>query len=132
MSVLITTSPDESPETIKRLLAANLFEVFGQRDAAARSSIIAEIYHKDIFWNEPDRVIRGWEPLGTRAGEILEEAPGFQFTTDGVPIVTQNLGILSWKFGPSSAPDLVKGTDVIVVEEGKIKVLWTAVTKIPG
>jgi SnoaL-like domain len=131
MSVAISRSPAEDPETVKRLLNANLFKVFGERDTTARYSTIGETYHKDVLWHEPDRLVHGWEAMSKRAGEILAEAPGFQFITDGEPIVTQNLGILSWKFGPDADPELVKGTDVILVEDGKIKVLWTAVTKVP-
>lgn len=131
MSVAITRSPSENPEIIKRLLDDNLFKVFGQRDTVARTATIAETYHKHVLWHEPDRVVHGWDAMDKRAGELLAEAPGFQFSTDGESIVTQNLGILSWKFGPAADPGLVKGTDVILVDEGKIKVLWTAVTKIP-
>jgi hypothetical protein len=66
-------------------------------------------------------VIGGWEALDVRAEEGLGGAPGLQFTTEGEAIVTQNLGILNWNFGSSSAPDLVKGADVIEIEGGKIK-----------
>jgi len=54
------------------------------------------------------------------------------FKPDGAEIVTQNLGTLSWVFGPPGQPDLVKGTDFILVEGGKVKALWTALTKVPG
>lgn len=132
MSISISNSPNEDPEVIKRLLKANLFDVFGQRDTAARSTTVSATYHNDVVWYEPDRVVQGLKDLDARAGEILDGAPGFSFITDGQAIVTQNIGVLSWKFGPSTDPELVKGTDVILVEGGKIKALWTAVTKLPG
>jgi hypothetical protein len=131
MSISITRSPMEDLDIIRRLLNANLFDVFGQRDPAARTAAIAKIHQADVVWYEPDRVLSGNEAIDIRAGEILAEAPGCQFSVDGEAVVTQNLGVLNWNFGPPADPDMVKGTDIIVVEGGKIKVLWTAVTKIP-
>jgi hypothetical protein len=131
MSVSITRSPAEDAETIRQLLVANLFQVFGERDETLRTKAVASTYHEGVLWHEPDRIINGLEELDRRAGEILAETPGFKFSTDGEAIISQNMGIQSWNFGPEADPALVKGTDVIVVEGGKIKVLWTAVTKTP-
>ncbi|RDW58907.1 hypothetical protein BP6252_13383 [Coleophoma cylindrospora] len=131
MSTLITRSPTENRETIKDLLIANLFEVFGQRDRTVRYTTIGRIYHRNIVWYEPDRVIHDWEAIDKRAGEILAEAPGFQFSIEGEPIITQNLGVVNWNFGPNEDSELVKGTDIVLVEGGKIKALWTAMTKTP-
>lgn len=131
MSITLTRSPSEDPETIRRLLHANLFLVFAERSVAARTAAIADIYHDEILWHEPDRLVHGKEDLNTRAGDILADAPGFEFTVDGDYVVSQNMGILRWNFGPNTQRDLVKGTDVILVEGGKVKVLWTAVTKAP-
>jgi len=42
------------------------------------------------------------------------------------------MGTLKWWFGPPEKPDLVQGIDVIIVEGGKIKFLWTALEKVPA
>ncbi|KAH8883239.1 hypothetical protein GQ53DRAFT_753126 [Thozetella sp. PMI_491] len=131
MSIAISSAPAEDPDTVRRLLTANLFDIFDQHDAAARSASIARIHHDDIVWYEPDRVLHGGEAMHKRAGELLAEAPDFRFSVDGEAIVTQNLGVLNWNFGPPTDPSLVKGTDIILVEGGKVKALWTAVTKTP-
>lgn len=132
MSVSVTTSPSETADVVKAALHANLFSVFDERDETARVKAVKETYDEDIIWYEPDRVIKGHDALSARAAEIQNEAPGFKFQADGDMVITQNMGMLHWKFGPDETPDLVQGADVIIVEGGKVKLLWTAVTKAPG
>ena len=131
MSVNVTTNPTESADAVKAALHANLFSVFDERDEKARMKAVKETYAEDITWYEPDRVIKGHDALSARAAEIQNEAPGFKFQADGDMVATQNMGMLHWKFGPENTPDLVHGIDVVIVEGGKVKLLWTAVTKVP-
>ncbi len=132
MSTSISTAPSEDPAVVQALLLANLLSVFGERDESARKAAIDNTYADDVVWYEPDRVIHGRHDLNERAAELLVQSPGFVFQPDGDLIVTQNLGILHWKFGPEGVPDLVKGVDAILVQDGKVKALWTGVTKVPG
>jgi hypothetical protein len=131
MSYTLSTTPSEDPERIRTLLHANLLLVFNERNEATRKAAIATTYVEDIIWHEPDRVNIGYDAMNQRAEEILTEAPGFGFQMDSEMVVSQNVGVLNWKFGPKGTPDLIKGIDVIVVEGGKVKALWTAVTKVP-
>ncbi|KAL3421895.1 NTF2-like domain protein [Phlyctema vagabunda] len=132
MSLTIPTSQSERPELIRQLLKANLLSVFDERDDISRKVAIENTYAEDIIWYEPERLNQGQDTLDRRAAELLEESPGFRFQPDGEMVVTQNLGVLHWKFGPVSDPGLLKGVDVILVVGGKIKALWTALTKVPG
>ena len=132
MSFTVSTSPSEDAQTIRNLLQANLLAVFNERDATARLAAIKTTYTDDIVWYEDDRVNVGHAVLDARAAELLAESPEFVFQPDGSEVVARNLGVLNWQFGPTGTPDLIKGTDVILVEGGKVKALWTAVTKVPG
>jgi hypothetical protein len=42
------------------------------------------------------------------------------------------MGVLRWYYRPEDKPDMVRGTDVIIVEGGKVKVLWTSIDNAPG
>lgn len=133
MSFTVSSTPNEDPATIRALLHANLLSVFNERDEASRKAAVQSTYAEDIVWYESDiNVIVGHDTLNKRAEELLAESPGFAFKPEGEMIVSQNLGILSWMFGPPEEPDLAKGTDVIIVQDGKVKALWTAVTKSPA
>jgi hypothetical protein len=70
--------------------------------------------------------------LNARASELQTQSPGFKFCADGIMSVSQNMGILRWYYGPEDKPDIVRGTDVIIVEGGKVKALWTAIDNALG
>lgn len=128
----ISSSPDESQATIRALSQANLLSVFNERDETARKACIQSIYGEDIVWYEADNDVRtGYAALNRRVGELLGENPAFAFRLQGDTVVAQNLGIQNWSFGPPVEPDLIKGTDVIIVQDGRVRALWTAVTKGP-
>jgi hypothetical protein len=132
MSLKISTTPSEEESTIRALLSANLFRVFDERDASKRAMAIQDTYAEDITWYEPDRIIQGRAALDARASELQTQSPGFKFRADGIMSVSKNMGVLRWYYGLEDKPDTVRGTDVIIVEGGKIKVLWTSIDNALG
>ena len=132
MSLKISTAPSEEESTIRELLSANLFRVFDERDASKRAMAVQDTYAEDIIWYEPDAIIQGRAALNARASELQAQSPGFKFRADGIMSVTQNIGVLRWHYGPEDKPDMVQGTDIIIVEGGKVNALWTSIDKAPG
>jgi hypothetical protein len=131
MSLKISTTPSEEESTIRALLSANLFGVFDERDASKRATAVDDTYAEDIIWYEPNGVIQGRAALNARASELQTQSPGFKFRADGIMSVSQNIGVLRWYFGPEDKPDMIRGTDVIIVEGGKVKALWTTFDNAP-
>jgi hypothetical protein len=131
MSLKISTTPSEEESTIRALLSANLLGVFDERDASKRATAVDDTYAEDIIWYEPDGVIQGRAALNARAFELQTRSPGFKFRADGIMSVSQNMGALRWYFGPEDKPDMIRGTDVIIVEGGKVKALWTTIDNAP-
>lgn len=149
LTISISTVSAEAASTVRALLQANLFAVFNERDASKRLAATASTYHADLVWYEglpppapssaPAATLHGRDALARRAEELLAEAgPDWVFTADGEAAVAQNLGVLAWRFGPPRGEEgedagvEVKGVDVIVVEDGLVKALWTAIVKVPG
>ena len=131
MALKISTTPFEDESTIRALLSANLFSVFDERDASKRATAVQDTYAEDIIWYEVDNITQGRVALNARASELQTQSPGFKFHADGIMSVSQNIGVLRWYYGPEDKPDLVRGTDVIIVEDGKIKALWTTIDNAP-
>ncbi|KAK9366679.1 hypothetical protein V1509DRAFT_629284 [Lipomyces kononenkoae] len=131
MSLNISTNPSEDESTIRSLLPANLFSVFDERDASKRSTAVQKTYTEDLVWYESDNIIHGRAALNARASELHTQSPGFNFHADDIMSVSQNVGVLRWYYGPEDKPDMIRGTDVIIVEGGKIKALWTTIDNAP-
>lgn len=107
------------------LARKNLLSVFGERDAQARAAAIREVYAEDVTFADPEEVIVGWDELDRKVQRLLDEAPGFVFAPVGEVRTVQNLTLLSWQLGPAGEAPVVRGTDVSIVEDGRIKHLYT-------
>lgn len=55
---------------------------------------------------------------------LLDKYPGWVFKAAGPVSVNHNLGVLPWNFGPEGKEPLVRGTDIAVIEGGKMKTLY--------
>lgn len=107
------------------LARRNLFEVFGERDPAARARAGDEIYATDVAFHDPDGTVRGPAAVVAKAGALLDGAPGFVFTLHRVRESPAGLSVLDWRFGPADGDPVVTGTDVVQVTDGRISTLHT-------
>jgi SnoaL-like domain len=115
--------------TVQELLAANLFDVFGSRDPAARAAVAADVYAEDVAFTDPESSRTGLDALLAAAAGLIDPAPpDFAFTADGPVYVGDGTGALAWAFGPAGAP-VARGVDVITVRDGRIATLLTLLSK---
>ena len=49
--------------TTAELLTANLHDVFGNRDSAARRAAIERTYAPDVVFTDPEGSVTGWDAL---------------------------------------------------------------------
>ena len=111
--------------TTAELLAANLHQVFGNRDAASRRAAIEATYTDDVEFADPEGVEIGLDALEKKAASLIDGAPtDFVFEEDGLAYTGPDAGALAWTFGPSGAP-VARGIDLITVRDGKISTLRT-------
>ena len=106
------------------VLQANLTRVFGERDAARRVKAIAEIYADDATLYEPDRSVTGHAAINQAVEALLSRLPPhFVFTSIGLAVGHHGMARLRWQAGPPSGPIAVTGTDVALIESGRIQTL---------
>src|ERR1700754_4161870 len=111
--------------SVRALRRRNLEEVFNERDPVRRAAAIREVYAADPVFYEQDNVVEGREALGARVQALLDDAPGFAFSTDGEGTENHNMGRLTWHLGPPGAPPVVTGTDIAITGDGAIQALYT-------
>ncbi|MFJ3776737.1 nuclear transport factor 2 family protein [Streptomyces sp. NPDC090075] len=111
--------------SVTDLLAANLHEVFGNRDPGSRRAAIERTYTEDVVFTDPEGVSTGWDALEDKARTLLDKVPAnFGFTEDSRHYAGPHDGALAWAFGPEGEP-AVRGIDIITVRDGRIATLLT-------
>ncbi|MFJ9348402.1 nuclear transport factor 2 family protein [Streptomyces sp. NPDC101237] len=114
--------------TVTELLAANLNDVFGNRDPESRRAAIERIYTEDVVFTDPEGVSTGWDALEDKARALLDKVPSdFAFTEDGRRYAGPHDGALAWAFGPAGEP-AARGIDIVTVRDGRIATLLTMFT----
>ncbi|GAA1998258.1 nuclear transport factor 2 family protein [Microbacterium pumilum] len=101
--------------TVSELLASNLHDVFGNRDALTRRAAIEWVYAEDVVFTDPDGTVHGRAALEDKAAALLAGVPSdFVFAEDGERYAATDIGALAWAFGPAGAP-VARGIDVVTV-----------------
>lgn len=111
--------------TVAELMQAHLSKVFNERDDERRRTAISAIYTADVSFADPEEVVTGHEDLNAKARRLLAEAPTFTFSATGPTLVNHDLGYLPWGFGPAGEQPVVRGIDIVLVQDGLIKNLYT-------
>ncbi len=104
-----------------RLMKANLFTVFSERDEQRRRQAIRELYAEDAELHEPHASARGQAAISDAIGRLLAKLPGdLIFTAEGPAIGHNGVARLNWRSTAASDPDAVTGTDVAQFAGGRI------------
>jgi hypothetical protein len=111
-------------DTIENLLTRNLLEVFGERDAVKRGSVIAALWAQDGVFADPYGRYVGYAALNDAVSQLHAKFPGFVFTPIGTPQAFYDVGRLAWGHGPAGEPPKVTGLDVATVRDGRIVALY--------
>lgn len=109
---------------IPSLLLRNLHDVFEEADSQRRRQAIAEIFHPDAIFHDPNGTYRGHGQIDAIAGSLRAQHPDFRYRPLAAPEVSGDGGRVSWVSGlPGQAPAYA-GTDFILVRDGKIAALY--------
>lgn len=134
-SISITTTPHEDPAAIRDLVSAHFRDVFNEADFEARRMAMQTLYHENIVWFRPsgygEPVVKGRDAMNLSFQGERDIYPGFVLAQDGPLSISQNLVGVHWDLGPPEVPDLIKAAHYLLIENGKVKILWTAHLKIP-
>src|SRR4051812_10279200 len=114
------------------LMRQNLDDVFNERDGTLRLQAIQSLYSEDAIFYEGEDKFEGWLAISKRFDAILAPTPpDFAFRVAGHAGRIHDLEQLSWELGPSVGPPVARGLDVALIEDGRIKVLYTFIDPEP-
>jgi hypothetical protein len=113
-------------------IAERYIAVWNETDPARRSAMLAKGWSADATYADPLMKGEGHEEIGALIGAVQERFPGFRFALDDrVDSHGDNIRF-SWSLGPDSDPQMIKGTDFAIIEDGRLKSVTGFLDKVPA
>lgn len=133
-SLPIRLLQDEEPEVTLITLLHRALDLCSIQNDESRAAVIECDFAKDVVWFDSDGTIsKGHESMIARSSEIVKHRPERTYRLIGEPSFCQNLVTQAWECVPQGTEGntrqrpIMRGRDVLIVENHKIKVLWSCV-----
>ncbi|RKK20669.1 hypothetical protein BFJ66_g11548 [Fusarium oxysporum f. sp. cepae] len=134
-SINISVGSHETKEAMVSLIQRDI-NFFSYTNPEERLAAIKEIFAPDIVWFDFDgSTHHGHDGLLIRSSILLDQLKGYSHRANGGASVCQNMATARWEVVPEGSEadyepiPAIQGGDVLVVEDGKIKILWSYVDR---
>ena len=112
-------------------IATRYIAVWNETDPARRRALLAESWADNATYVDPLMGGEGHDQIGALIAAVHNRFPGFRFTLDGRVDGYGDKIRFSWALGPETEADMIKGTDFVVVENGRLKSITGFLDKVP-
>jgi hypothetical protein len=113
-------------------IADRYINVWNEKDPALRRALLVEGWSETATYVDPMMTGKGHEQIGAMIGAVQEKFPGFRFALDGRVDGHGDHIRFSWKLGPPGDSDMIKGTDFVLLEAGRLKSVTGFLDKVPA
>jgi len=101
-------------------IARAYLETWNELDGAKRQALLKKHWADEATYVDPLMSADGSEKISDLVGAVHARFPAFQFKLTGTPNGHGKYVRLSWSLGPDGAEPPIEGSDVVVVEYGRI------------
>ena len=116
--------------------AADIAEIYiaawNETDVAARRAMIADTWTGDAVYVDPMAAVEGHAGVDALIAGVQERFPGFRFALIGAADGHGEHVRFSWGLGPDGADAPIKGTDYVLVQDGRLKRVTGFLDQVPG
>ena len=113
-------------------IAARYLEVWNERDAGRRRTLIAALWAVDASFRDPIAAADGVAGIDAVIEGVQNRFPDFRFRQIGAADGFGDYVRLSWGLGPDAGDAPIKGTDFGLVEGGRLKDVTGFFDQLPG
>lgn len=113
-------------------IAERYIAVWNEADPVRRNALLAEDWNEDATYVDPLMRGDGREQINTLIGGVHQRFPGFRFSLDGHVDGYGDRIRFAWALGPEAEPDMIRGTDFVVLEAGRLKSVTGFLDKVPA
>jgi hypothetical protein len=128
-------------ETIKRrnttmtdlnTIARNYIIAWNEGDATRRKALLEAAFTSDVSYRDPVMQGDGHEGLAALIEGVQQRFAGFRFSLKGQPDGFADTIRFSWNLGPEGTESVIEGTDIGVIENGRLKSVTGFLDKVPA
>ncbi|CAN7463448.1 MULTISPECIES: nuclear transport factor 2 family protein [Ensifer] len=101
-------------------------------EVGSRSVLIEAAFTVDVAYRDPIMQGDGHAGIGGLIAGVQGQFPGFRFTLKGTPDGFADTIRFSWALGPDGDESVIEGTDVGLIENGRLKQVTGFIDKVPA
>lgn len=113
-------------------IAERYLALWNEPDPARRSALLEAHWCEDACYVDPLASARGREAIAALVGAVRDRFPGCRFALAGSADGYGERLRFSWTLGPPADPEAVKGTDFVLLEQGRLKTVTGFLDKVPA
>ncbi|MFO1037816.1 MAG: nuclear transport factor 2 family protein [Geminicoccaceae bacterium] len=113
-------------------IAERYIALWNEADPVRRHDLLAAEWSEDATYADPLARASGHAEIDTLIGAVQQRFPGFRFTLVGTADGVGDRVRSSWALGPEAQPDMIMGTDFVLVENGRLKSVTGFLDKVPA
>jgi hypothetical protein len=105
---------------------------WNETDPAARRRLLDAHWTDAATYVDPLGQASGYEQISAMIGGVQERFPGFRFQLHGRADGYAEHVRFSWMLGPEAQPDMIVGTDFVVIEGERLNAVTGFLDKVPA
>jgi hypothetical protein len=113
-------------------IAEGYIALWNEADPTRRSALLAQGWSEDASYVDPLMGADGPAQIEALIGAVHERFPGFRFRLVGRADAYADKVRFSWALGPDADPEMIKGTDFALMENGRLKAVTGFIDKAPA
>lgn len=114
------------------VIAQNYVAAWNEADATRRTGLLDTAFTQDVSYRDPIMQGDGHTGLAQLIEGVQQRFPGFRFSLRGTPDGFGDYIRFSWNLGPEGVDSVIEGTDIGVIENGRLKSITGFLDKVPA
>ncbi|TIN72825.1 MAG: nuclear transport factor 2 family protein [Mesorhizobium sp.] len=113
-------------------IAENYITAWNESDAVRRTELLKATLTEDVSYRDPLMQGDGHEGVAALIDGVQQRFAGFRFSLKGTPDGFADKIRFSWNLGPEGTPSVIEGTDIGIIENGRLKSVTGFLDKVPA
>jgi hypothetical protein len=113
-------------------IAENYILAWNETDTARRKPLLAAAFTEDVAYRDPIMQGDGHDGVAALIDGVHRRFSGFRFALKGQPDGFGDRIRFSWALGPQGSASIVEGTDIGVIQDGRLSAVTGFLDKVPG